>query len=252
MKISPAACAAIVLAWRAMTAPVGAVVDLDGGGVGDVWRLKFAAAGLAGNAGADGDGKSNADEARAGTDPKSPLETLRLNSVLRNGGTIEIRWGTVAGIRYKVQSAAEPGAAANWTDATGFLDGSGAEMMQALPLPGGRIFYRVAVYEKDSASDGVDDWEELQRELDPNEDHRHGAGDLAYVTTGLTATNVVTVLGSSVALAESAAVPGLVTVARAGGFVAVSGSVVVPFGAKNATIAVTQNAIALVGMRART
>jgi len=28
--------------------------------------------------------------------------------------------------------------------------------------------------------------------------------------------------------------------------------VVVPFGAKNATIAVTQNAIALVGMRART
>ena len=164
MKISRAACAAIVLAWRAMTAPVGAVVDLDGGGVGDVWRLKFAAAGLAGNAGADGDGKSNADEARAGTDPKSPLETLRVNSVLRNGGTIEIRWGTVAGRRYKVQSAAEPGAAATWTDGTGFLDGSGAEMMQALPLPGGRTFYRVAVYEKDSASDGVDDWEELQRE----------------------------------------------------------------------------------------
>lgn len=102
MKISRAACAAIVLAWRAMTAPVGAVVGLDGDGVGDVWRLKFAAAGLAGNADADGDGKSNADEARAGTDPKSPLETLRVNSVLRNGGTIEIRWGTVAGIRYKV------------------------------------------------------------------------------------------------------------------------------------------------------
>lgn len=264
MKISRVACAAIVLAWLAMTAPAGAVVDLDGDGVGDVWRLKYDAAGLAGSADADGDGKSNADEARAGTDPKSAMDTLRVRSVVRNGGNIEIRWGTVAGKRYKVQSAAEPGTAATWTDATGFLEGSGGEMMQALPLPGSRTFFRVAVYEKDSDSDGVDDWEELQLGLDPNEEHPHGPGDLAYVTAGLTATNVVTVLGPSAAVAESATVPGLVTVARAGGFgavtvsyavsgsaaagadyVALSGSVVVPFGAKSATIAVTPLADAL-------
>ena len=261
MKISRVALAAVLLACRVLVVPAGAVVDLDSDGVGDVWRLRFDAAGLAGNGDADGDGKSNADEARSGTDPKSPTETLRVSSVLRNGGNTEVRWGSVLGKRYKVQSAPEPGTAAVWTDATGFLDGSGAEMMQAIPAAGGRTFYRVAVYEKDSDGDGLDDWEELQLGLNPQDGHSHGAsgvGDLAFVTAGLTATNVVTVLGPSASLAETASGPGMFTVARTGGFgavtvnytvsgsaaagadyVALSGTVAIPFAASSATIAVT-------------
>ena len=241
--------------------PVRAVIDLDTDGVSDIWRLKFSAPALAPAADADGDGKSNADEAKAGTDPFSPTDIIKVTSITLNAGNIEVQWPSIIGKRYKVQSTTTLNTPGSWADATGFLDGSGAPIVQSFAASGGGTFYRVAVYEKDTDGDGVDDWEEIQLGLDPESTHSNGLSgqsDLAFVTAGLTATNVVTVAAQTPTLAETSLNPGVFSVVRTGGFgpitvhytatgaatagvdyTALSGTVVIPMSANSATISVT-------------
>lgn len=261
MKIPFGPIALVVLALLVLAAPADAVVDLDGDGLGDVWRLKFKAAGLVGSADADGDGKSNADEARAGTDPRSPADGLKVGSLRRNGANVEVRWLSVKGKRYKVQSAPSAAGGGTWTNATNLMDGTGGVLMAVLPAGGGQAFYRVAVHEMDSDGDGVDDWEEIQLGLNPFDGHSRGPGgpaDLEIVTAGLMASDVVTVQAQAAALLESAVAPGVFTVTRTGGlgeltvyytvggsavpgadYAALSGTVVLPLAATSVTIEVT-------------
>lgn len=249
-----------LLALLSFTSPLRAVIDLDTDGVGDVWRMKFNAAALAAAADADGDGKTNADEAKAGTDPFSPTDIIKVTDLSLSGGNVQIRWPSVIGKRYKVQSSTDLSNPLNWTNATDFLDGSGSELQQSFPSAETK-FYRVAVYEKDSDGDGVDDWEEIQLGLDPENGFSRGLSgqsDLAFVTGALAAPSVVTVLAAADEVAEDSLNPGVFTVTRSGGikpltvnytvsggataggdYAALSGSVVLPMAATSATIQVT-------------
>ena len=247
--------AAFALLLSLFTVPLRAVVDLDGDGVSDVWRLKFNAAGLAPTGDADGDGVSNAKEAAAGTDPMKPSDTMQVRNISLSAGNVVLVWPSVLGKRYKVQSTTN--LSGTWTDAMGYVDGTGVDVTQQLAAVAG-TFYRIAVYEKDTDGDGVSDWEELALGLDPENAHSHGlsaAGDLDWVTTALSALNVVTVDAAVGSVAENAAYPVAFTVHRSGGigpitvnytvgggatagvdYVALSGSVVLPMAATSATI----------------
>ena len=55
--------------------------DTNGDGLSDIWQAHFNAHGLAPNADTDGDGMTNAEEARAGTNPRDPGSSLRIDTI---------------------------------------------------------------------------------------------------------------------------------------------------------------------------
>src|SRR4051794_14406487 len=89
--------------------PARGVLDIlenggAGDGLGDVWQLKFNATNLAPNADTDGDGRTNAEEAGAGTDPLSPSDLIQIRNLELVGTDLTMRWPSQLGKRYKIQS----------------------------------------------------------------------------------------------------------------------------------------------------
>jgi hypothetical protein len=90
---------------------------------------------------ADHDGASNCAEFAAATDPRNPRDVLAIIRCL--AGTSGLRWTSVPGVTYELQSAPHPGAAwtpvSRFTAVEWFTDGP-------FPAPAGikRHFYRIA------------------------------------------------------------------------------------------------------------
>ncbi len=80
----------------------GGCPDSDGNGLADCWELEhFGALGVDPNADADGDGRSNLQEFKAGTDPrdaKSLFEFITVES--QPGGAVRVTWSSVSGKSY--------------------------------------------------------------------------------------------------------------------------------------------------------
>src|SRR5678815_2647177 len=164
MKIFQALLLGAVFTLFASLNPARGAIDVmenggAGDGLGDIWQLMNGAGAFDPNADPDGDGATNANEAGAGTDPKSPEDQVRVRMIeIVNGNTV-LTWPSVIGKRYRIQTTQN--LAGTWTDASGFMDGTDADITGSLPaVP--RTFYRIAVYDKDTDGDGVTDWEELK------------------------------------------------------------------------------------------
>ncbi len=123
-------------------------------GIPDAWRLRFfgsiRAALAAAHADADGDGVSNWDEFRAGTIPtdiRSRLELLAAR--VREGGAdkLALRWQSVQGKSYVIESSPNP-AEGPWTAVTTGVVGSGQilEFLGTQPFTG-NLFYRIRLLE---------------------------------------------------------------------------------------------------------
>ena len=108
---------AVLLAGSIVTTAC-AGIDLNANSYDDVWEQFYEAGSLAPAADEDGDGRSNLQESLAGTDPRNASSAFRITAVEPGAGTVVLRWPSVLGKRYFLQSSSD---LATWTDATSLL-----------------------------------------------------------------------------------------------------------------------------------
>lgn len=141
-------------------------VDLDGDGLPDAWEVRYRAFNLPPNGDADGDGASNFQEAKWGTDPFNSNSVPRISLTSQTNDAI-VNWPFIAG---KDQRAFASSNLINWTQSASApqLNGGTASLrftnrVRLAP----KEFYRVSTDDKDSDGDGVPDWAELVLGSDP-------------------------------------------------------------------------------------
>ncbi len=142
--------------------PASATLDRNADGISDVWAGLHPSAG-APTADPDGDGASNRAEAQAGTDPSSASSRLAATTERDASGNLVLRWPSVTGKHYQIESSTD---LANWAASPLLRPGTGADLSEIVGPAGvaapGRQFWRVAVADTDTDSDGLNDWEEAQ------------------------------------------------------------------------------------------
>ena len=80
-------------------------LDRNSDGMSDVWQRYYHAEGLSPEADDDGDGMSNLQESRAGTDPLDALDTLEASIETDGGLGVLIKWEAVLGRSYLVETS---------------------------------------------------------------------------------------------------------------------------------------------------
>lgn len=181
----------------------------------DVWEMVFGAIGLTPSGDEDGDGWTNAEESRAGTNPFDGTAFPRLwLDAAENGATLT--WQSLAGKRYAILETGDLGA---WSPLVTNLAGTGNEASLNMTNPAASAFFRLAVSDADADLDGVADWEELAVGFDPftSRTGRFSATDAQRVAAGLSAANTITVSTYDDICAERWPDPAVFVLRRAGG-----------------------------------
>jgi uncharacterized protein (DUF1800 family) len=144
--------------------PVGQ--DLDGNGLPDAWEVRYRAFNLPPNGDADGDGASNAQEAKWGTDPFDANSKLTV-TLSRQTNDAVVSWPLLTGKDQRLFTATN---LASWTQYVGspLVNGSQSSVrftnrFSTAPL----AFYRVSTDDRDSDGDGIPDWAETVLGSDP-------------------------------------------------------------------------------------
>ncbi len=202
---------------------VSATVDLNGNGFGDVWEEKYDVAGLAPDGDEDGDGVTNADESRAGTDPRDSRSSLVISEMTVAGGIVTMRWRTQPGKSYRVFAATNL-ALADWEPVSVSRTAEGEsmeEVLSELSLGDGGRFFRVVVTDVDSDGDGIPDWDERQLPgFDPMvaQSAQVGVDDLETLTALLAGSSNTLTVSAPIPLAiEKEGVDGKFRISRGGG-----------------------------------
>ncbi|MGC6567562.1 MAG: DUF1800 family protein [Akkermansiaceae bacterium] len=133
-------------------------VDLNSNGMSDLWESRFRAAGLDPDLDADKDGLSNGDEASLGTDPFDASSGFRIRCKPTGiPGSVNLVYPRLALKNQQLQSG---------TSLTNFQPsgltptpmGDNYEVGITFDLQ--QEFFRVRVFERDTDSDGLSDWDE--------------------------------------------------------------------------------------------
>lgn len=141
-------------------------VDLDGDGLHDAWQVRYRAFGLTPNGDADGDGSSNLQEAKWGTDPFNAASVPRIGLTKQTNDAV-LNWPFIAG---KDQRAFTSSNLLAWTQSTlgqQLTDGTSSLRFTNRVRIAPKEFYRVSTDDKDTDGDGVSDWTELVFGSDP-------------------------------------------------------------------------------------
>lgn len=109
----------------------------------------------------DGDGISNRDEIRWGTDPYDPGSYAGFTKAITSNGNVSVVWPAPSNRNYRVEQSPDF-LTGSWTSATAWLTGNNTNMTYA---DGGGIsnrFFRYKIEEKDVNSNGLPDWWEIK------------------------------------------------------------------------------------------
>ncbi|MEM6822266.1 MAG: hypothetical protein AAF558_10020 [Verrucomicrobiota bacterium] len=166
------------------------LLDQNGDGMSDIWQSQNGNEATAGDpqGDLDGDGESNQSEAMAGTSASDPNSKLTLSIQPIAGDQFELRWDTLIGKRYQIQTSTTLD---TWTDSGAPLAGDGGQILAHYPGNEARRFWRLIVSDVDSDGDRLDDWEEYQLETDASLIDSDGdqMSDYEEVTQGLNPTD---------------------------------------------------------------
>lgn len=116
----------------------------------------------------DGDGKTNAQESAAGTDPAESQSYFSTDVVSDENGGLIIEWKSIFAKRYQVEKSLDLTDPNGWTPFGSVLTGNGEFISVTDLVFGSKAFYRVKIVPSlSSDTDLLDDWEEFLLATDP-------------------------------------------------------------------------------------
>lgn len=109
----------------------------------------------------DGDGISNRDEIRWGTDPYDPGSYAGFTKVLSSNGNVSVVWPGPSNRNYQVDKR-EDMLTGSWSSASSWLSGNNTNLTYADPGGASNRFFRYRIEEEDVNSNGLPDWWEIK------------------------------------------------------------------------------------------
>ncbi len=140
----------------------GKIDDLDGDGMSDSWVLWSGGKHRLPAADDDGDGVSNLDESKAGTNPDDAKSRLDLTAS-RSANNLVLSWTNLPDKANHIETS---GALDVWQRTTGLSASTVVGGRRQLTIPAvfpsssGNFFYRAGILPVDTDGDGVEDWAE--------------------------------------------------------------------------------------------
>ncbi len=210
----------VLLSALSLHSPCLAELDGDSNQLSDVWQRKFGVGPLVATADTDGDGFTNAQENRFGTDPIDPDSRPTISHGMPAPNRLDVSWPSEKGKLYDLEISEN---LVNWT-LHSRQNGQGGMLWDKVQGASGQpLFTRVGATDVDSDGDGLSDWEELSSGFNPARIYSEGLGNLTTNTdknrlaSALAATtNTITVAAADPAMSEAWPDPGRFVIRRTG------------------------------------
>ncbi len=202
--------------------------DLNNNGMSVIWEWLYNAYGVDPKADPDGDGFSNFQEAIANTDPFNSNSCPYIPTFANSPSNFSVTVPSSLGKQYQLQSTSALGDT-NWVVETSVVARSGTSVTLTAPTNSIARFYRVAISDVYSTSDGLSDWEAYQLGLDPFNPYSNGGqdaygnalSDFSYATNMLASQNLITIAATDAGATQpdpgqSSTLTGQFTITRGG------------------------------------
>ena len=199
-------------------------IDQNNNQQSDIWEELFQAYDLPANGDPDRDGWDNSAESLAGSDPFDPNSHPTLTIQKNFPAGITIHWKTNSGKNYQFQRTSHLHPDSWTTLLTITAERSTSIHYSSITNPDYPQFYRINILDRDTDSDGVNDWEEFILNSDPTHSNtdRSIQADEDRIISQLNMSNTITAVSYRDESSENWPSPAVIAIRREGGLKAVT------------------------------